>query len=217
MKTDNELKSDVANELAWDPAINATAIGVAVSNGVVTLTGHLDTFGEKYAIERALRRIHGVKAIALELDVKLSPQHQRSDTEIAQAIELALQWNTHVPADQIRVTVDHGHVTLTGEVEWNHQRLRAETVAHPLIGVTGISNQITLRRRLTEDGVKTRIDQALKRQAQREAGRVRAEINGSTVTLHGTVHSWQERDAAAGAAWSAPGVHAVVNELQIGD
>jgi len=216
MKTDLELKNDVEAELAWDPAINAAAIGVAVKDGVVTLTGHLATYGEKFAIERALRRLHGVSAIALELDVKLAPHHRRTDSEIAEAIEHALRWNTHVPADRIRVTVEGGHVTLTGEVEWNHQRLRVETIAHAMIGVAGITNHITLRPRATQGDVQTGIEQALKRQAEREAHRVQVEVNGSTVHLRGAVHSWQERDAAAGAAWSAPGVRAVVNDLRVG-
>jgi osmotically-inducible protein OsmY len=216
MKTDLELKHDVEAELAWNPDINAAAIGVAVKDGVVTLTGHLDTYGEKFAIERALRGLHGVSAIALEFDVKLAPHHQRTDSEIAGAIEHALRWNTHVPADRIRVTVERGHVTLTGEVEWNQQRLRAETVAHTMIGVTGITNHITLHPRATEGDVQTGIEQALKRQAEREARRVQVEVKGPTVRLSGMVHSWQERDAAAGAAWSAPGVCVVINDLRVG-
>jgi osmotically-inducible protein OsmY len=216
MKTDSELKQDVMAELAWDPAIKADAVGVAVKDGVVTLTGHLETFGEKFAIERALRRIQGVQAIALELDVKLSPQHERSDTEIAQAIEQALRWNASVPEEKIRVMVERGGVRLSGEVDWDFQRQATERSIRPLIGVKSIVNEITLKPRATPSDVLERIEEALKRQAEREARRVQVSVSGSTVTLSGTVHSWHERKAAAGAAWSAPGVHSVIDGLRVG-
>jgi len=216
VKTDADLKKDVMAELTWDPAIRATAVGVAVKDGVVTLTGHLDTFVEKIAIERALRRVAGVQAIALELDVKLSPQHKRSDTEIAAAAEQALKWNTVVPADKIRLTVENGWVRLQGEVEWDFQRQAVYKAVRPLVGVVGISNEITLKPKLTPADLGRRIEEALTRQALREAKRVQIDVDRATVTLRGTVHSWQERDAVQGAAWAAPGVHAVVNELRVG-
>lgn len=216
MKTDHQLKQDVTAELAWDPAINADRVGVAVKDAVVTVSGHIDTYAEKRAIEKALRRVGGVQAIALELDVKLSALHQRNDTELAATIENALKWNSVVPADKIRVTVDKGWVTLSGELEWDYQRMSAEKTVRPLIGVTGLSNEITLKPRATPTGVTSRIEDALKRQAEREAKRVQVDVSGATVTLRGSVHSWQERDAAAGAAWSAPGVRSVINELRVG-
>jgi len=216
VKTDADLKKDVMAELAWDPAIRATAVGVAVKDGVVTLTGHLDTFIEKIAIERALRRVAGVQAIALELDVKLSPQHKRSDTEVATAAEQALKWNTVVPADKIRLTVENGWVRLQGEVDWDFQRQAAYKAVRPLVGVVGISNEITLKVKPAPADLARRIEEALTRQALREAKRVQIDVDGATVTLRGTVHSWQERDAVQGAAWAAPGVHAVVNDLRIG-
>ena len=145
MKTDADLKTDVTAELAWDPAVKATAIGVAVKDGVVTLSGHLETFADKHAAERALRRVAGVKAIALELDVKLSPEHRRSDTDIAAGAREALKWNTLVPLEAIRLTVDHGCVTLQGDVEWDYQRRVVEKAIRPMMGVVGISNEITLR------------------------------------------------------------------------
>lgn len=216
MKTDHQLKQDVTAELAWDPAVKADAIGVAVKDGVVTLSGHIDTYAEKRAVEKAVRRVAGVKAIALEIDVKLSPLHQRSDTELAAAIEQALKWNVTVPADKLQVSVERGWVTLRGELQWEYERASVEKAVRPLIGVVGISNEITLKPRATAAGIGASIELALKRQAEREARRIDVQVNGPAVTLRGTVHSWQERDAAAGAAWSAPGVRSVVNELRVG-
>jgi osmotically-inducible protein OsmY len=216
MKTDADLKRDVMAELAWDPAVKSTAIGVAVKDGVVTLTGHLDTFAEKHAATRALRRVAGVKAIALEVDVKLAPDHRRSDTDIAASAQQALRWNTLVPVDAIRLTVDHGWITLQGELEWDYQRRSVEKALRPLMGVVGISNEIALRTRPRADRLAQQIEDALTRQALREAKRIKVEVDGSTVTLRGVVHSWQERDAAQGVAWSAPGVGNVVNELNVG-
>ena len=215
MKTDADLKRDVSAELAWDPAVRSTAIGVAVKDGVVTLTGHLDTFAEKHAVSRAVQRVAGVKAVALELDVRLSPDHKRNDTDIATSAEHALQWNTSVPAQAISLTVDHGWVTLRGEVEWDYQRRSVEKAIRPLIGVVGISNEIKLRVRPQAADLARNIESALLRQAIREARQIQVAVDGNTVRLTGTVHSWHERAAAQGVAWSAPGVNAVVNELRV--
>ena len=214
-ETDSALKAHVIDELVWDPAIKETTIGVAVKDGVVTLTGHLDTYAEKEAAMRAVRRVAGVKAIAVEIDVKLSPSHQRSDTDIARSIELVLKWNTSIPADAARVTVDHGWVTLQGEVDWNYQRASAESVIRPLMGVVGISNELRLKAKVLAADLSRKIEDALRRQALREAQHIHIAVAGDTVTLTGKVHSWQERQAAQGVAWSAPGVKAVVNELQV--
>lgn len=214
-KSDSTLKDDVSAELAWDPAVKATAIGVAVKEGVVTLSGHLDTYAEKDAATRAVRRVAGVKAIALEIDVKLSDQHKRSDTDIAASAELALKWNTLVPAESIRLTVDHGWVTLQGGVEWEFQRRGAEQAIRPLIGVVGISNEIKLRTMPQVADLARKIEAALTRQAMREAKQIQVAVDGTTVKLTGKVHSWQEREAAQGVAWSAPGVRAVINELYV--
>ncbi len=216
MKTDADLKRDVMAELDWDPAVKSTAIGVAVKDGVVTLTGHLETFAEKHAAARAVKRVSDVKAMALELDVKLAPNHKRSDTDIATSIEHALRWNTVVPADAIRVTVDHGWITLQGEVEWDYQRRNVEKAIRPLMGVVGISNEVTLRTRAKAADVSRRIEDALTRQAIREAKRIQVTVDGTTVKLSGNVHSWHEREAAQGVAWSAPGVRTVINELRMG-
>ncbi len=215
MKTDSDLKREVVAELLWDPAVNSTAIGVAVKNGVVTLTGHLDTYAEKEAALRAVRRLQGIKAIAIELDVKLSPQHQRGDTDIVASAELALKWNTSIPAAAVRLTVDHGWITLQGEVEWEFQRRSAEKAIRSLIGVVGVSNEIKLRAKPQPAGLAKKIEEALARQALREAHHVKISVDGTTVKLTGTVHSWHEREAVAGVAWAAPGVRSVVNELTI--
>ncbi len=216
MKTDVQLKADVRSELMWDPAVKETGIGVLAKDGVVTLTGHLDTYAEKYAAERAVQRVEGVKAIAMEIDVKISPEHKRSDTEIAQAIEHSLKWNSTVPADQVKVSVERGWVTLKGELPWEYQRRSVEKAIRPLQGVTGIANLIAVKPSVVASGVHTLIEDALTRQAMREAKRVEVSVDGSKVTLRGRVNSWHERNAAQGAAWSAPGVTTVVNELLVG-
>ena len=216
MKSDSQLKQDVSTELDWDPSINASQVGVAVKDGVVTLSGHLDTYAEKHAVERAAQRVHGVKAIAVELDVKLAPSHQRSDSEIAAAAESALKWHSLVPAERLQVKVEKGWVTLNGEVDWEYQRRSAEKAIRPLTGVIGLSNAVTLRPSTSPANVANRIRDALTRHAEHEAKHIEVIVNGSVVTLLGKVDSWPERTAAYGAAWSAPGVMSVVNELTVG-
>jgi osmotically-inducible protein OsmY len=216
VKTDTELKQDVEAELSFDPAVKSDAIGVAVRDGVVTLTGHLATYAEKWAAEKALRRVDGVKAIALELDVRLSPAHQRSDTEIAQAARMALKWHSLVPVDAVHLTVDKGWIRLEGQVDWDFQRRSVEKAVRDLKGVVGLSNEISLKPRPAPADVARRIQNALVRQAVREAQHLEIDVKEGRVTLRGNVHSWHERDAAQGAAWAAPGVRAVVNELRVG-
>lgn len=215
MKTDAALKTDVQEELAWDPAVKAGDIGVIVKDGVVTLTGHLDTFAQKYAAERAVRRVKGVKAIAMEVDVKIAAAHKRSDSEIADAVENALNWHVVVAPDQVQATVERGWVTLRGELEWDYQRRAIEKAIRPLLGVTGISNFITLRSRPVPADLHKRIEDALARQAAREARRIDVAVDGSRVTLRGRVHSHAEREAAQGVAWSSPGVMEVVNDIVV--
>lgn len=215
MKTDDQLKKDVEGELEWEPSVNAAHVGVAVKDGVVSLSGHLDTFAEKHHVERAALRVSGVRALAVELDVKLMPGHVRSDVEIARAAETALQWNALIPAEHIKVKVEKGLVTLTGEVEWDFQRRHAEKEVRKLTGVMGLTNHIALKPRVTPDNISARIRQALTRQAEREANAIDVQVTGSTATLQGQVHSWSERATAQGAAYSAPGITRVVNELHV--
>jgi osmotically-inducible protein OsmY len=216
MKTDEQLKADVTDELAWDPAINATGIGVMVKDGVVTLSGHLDSFAEKHALEQALQRVEGVRGIALELDVKLSPEHKRSDSEIAQAAATALRLNSLVPEGKVKVKVESGWVTLTGELDWSYQVARAEQCVRTLAGVRGLDNQITIKPRASGKDIRSEITAALTRQAMREARHITVEVEGGEVTLRGKVHSLAEREAAVGAAFSAPGVARVVDKLEVG-
>ena len=215
MKTDAEIKKDVVSELEWDPAIDATQVGVTVKDQVVTLSGHLDTYAQKYAIERAVQRVAGVRAVAVELDVKLDPRHVRSDAEIALAAEQSLTWHALVPHERIRVQVEKVWITLSGEVDWHYQRENASKAVRELTGVTGVTNGLTLRPQATPSHISDRIRAALTRQVEREARRIEVSVEGSTATLRGDVHSWAERTAAEGATWSAPGIRRVVNELQV--
>lgn len=215
MKTDAQLKQDILEELNWDPAVNATEVGVIVKDGVVTLTGHLSHYAEKYAIEQAVRRVHGVQALAVEMDVHLQPSMQRNDTDLASSAELALRSSVLVPSNRIQVVVEKAWLTLTGEVQWEYQRRAAERAVRELPGVLGVSNSITVNPGAQIGRVEQNIHDALARQADRQARHVKVAIEGSQVILRGHVHSWAERMAAQGAAWSAPGVTSVLNELKV--
>jgi osmotically-inducible protein OsmY len=213
MKTDIELQTDVQAEMSWDAALGASEIGVIVKDGVVTLTGHVQNYVQKHAAERAALRVKGVRAVALELEVKPTAPHRRTDSEIAQAAEHTLKWHALVPKDQIQVTVERGWITLRGELEWEHQRRSAEKSLRTLPGVTGVTNFITLKPQPVPANLHKRIEDALARQALREAGRIKVTVDGSRVLLSGRVHSWAEREAAQGVVWSAPGVTTIVNDL----
>lgn len=215
MKTDAQLKHDVTAELGWDPVIKPSTIGVAVKDGVVTVSGHLDTYAQKRAVEKALKRVQGVKALALELDVKLAANHKRNDTDIAEAAEHALKWQALLPANDLRVTVANGFVTVEGQLDWEYQRRSVDHVLRNLKGVTWLNNLITIKERPAPANLQERIRDALTRQAVREANKIEVEVKDGTVTLRGHVHSWQERDATQGAVWSAPGVQLIANELKI--
>lgn len=216
MKTDAQLKDDVLAELAWDPAVNPRALDVAVKDARVTLTGHLDTLAQKHAVERAVRRVAGVRGVALELDVRLVEDHQRGDAEVAQAAEAALRWNSLVPDDHVKVEVHDAWVTLTGEVDWPYQFSSAEQCVRPLTGVRGITNLVTLKPHVRGGDIARQIAAALMRHAEREARQLDIEVDGGTVTLSGTVASLAEHDAAIGAAFGTRGVTSVVDKLQVG-
>ncbi|KWT94090.1 MULTISPECIES: BON domain-containing protein [unclassified Variovorax] len=215
MRSDAQLRSDIVAELNWDPAITATDVGVIVKDGVVTLTGHPSSHAEKYAIERAAQRVKGVKALAIEMPVKLSSDYTRTDADIAMAVERAIEWNVLVPDDKIHPMVEGGWVTLNGEVEWDYQRRAAESAVRDLLGVTGVTNRVVVKPKFTAADIENKIQEALERQADREARHIKIEVNGAHVTLSGKVHSWAERKAAQGAAWSAPGVANVINNLLV--
>lgn len=217
MRSDAELRSDVQAELDWDPAIKSTGIGVAASDGVVTLTGHVASHAEKYAAERAAQRVSGVKALAVEITVKLPDSDQRTDADIALAVERGLAWSALVPADKVKAMVENGWVTLTGEVEWEYQRKAAEKAVRNLMGVTGVSNLIGFTPKVVPSDVEKRLRDALVRQADREAEQIDIAVTGSQIKLRGTVHSWAEFNAVQHAAWSAPGVTSVMNDLVVQD
>ena len=216
MKTDAQLRADVLAELEWDPAVPSNQVGVTVKDGIVTLTGHLENFAQEAEVERAVRRVAGVRALAVERDVRLDPTHQRSDTEIAAAAQTALEWHTQIPLERLQIQVERGWITLAGEVDWDYQRSAVEATLRSLRGVTGISNQIQLKPQKAPSDVVQRIQDALVRHAQHLAKHIEVLQEGSTLTLRGHVHSWNERTAAQGAAWSAPGIKRVVNELKVG-
>lgn len=215
MKSDTDLKSDVIAELRWNPAVAPTQIGVAVRDGIVTLSGQVDSYLQKCAAERAVMRVAGVRGIAIDLEVRLEPHAERSDTEIALAAAQALRWHSLVPEDKVRVEVEDGVVSLTGEVDWDYQRLSAEQCVQPLTGVVEVRNLIALRPRAKADNITSEITAALRRHADREAQHIRIEVDGSVVTLSGRVDSLPEHDAAIGTALSTKGVSHVVDRLQI--
>ena len=221
MRSDIEIRKDVTEELEWDAVINAYAtkpaeIGVAVKNGIVTLTGTVDKYIKKTSAERAAMKVAGVKAIANDIDVKLSDWNAKNDTEIAEVILSALKWNTSLPEDKIKVIVEHGWVTLEGKVEWGFQRDAATSAIEYLIGVKGINNRIEVVSILpTPDSVKNKITSAFLRNHYLDANKIRVEVNGDTAVLKGQLGALSEKIAAENAAWSAPGISKVENKLEV--
>lgn len=215
MKTDLQLKSDVTAELVWEPSVDATGIGVAVKDGIVTLSGEVETYLQKHAVERAVRRVAGVRGIAVDLGVKLAPSGMRSDTELAHAALNALRWHSLVPEDQIKVEVEDGWVTLRGDVDWAFESASAEECVAPLVGIKGVTNNITIRAQADSTGIARQIADAFARHAQREAGHISIEVEGGVVTLRGKVDSLSEHDAAIGTAFAAKGVSRVVDKLEV--
>ena len=215
MRTDSEIKKDVEDELRWDPDIDATDIGVAVHNGVVTLTGFVRSYMQKTQAERDAKRVAGVLGVANDIEVRLPYINKRPDPEIARDAIQNLQTELPYSSQFIKVTVKDGQLTLEGALEWNYQRERAEKAVRTVRGVVGVTNNITLRPRVSASDVKRQIEEALKRSAELDASRITVETSGSKVTLKGTVRSWAERTEAERAAWQAPGVTTVEDQISI--
>jgi len=212
-RLDSAVREDLVREFEWDPQITSTDIGVSVKDGVVTLSGFVPSYMEKDAAEGAAKRVRGVRGVANELQVKLSSI--RTDAEIARDVVQGLTNHIFLPADKIKVTVRNGWVTLEGTLDWQFQRNLAENSAKKLSGVIGLTNNIVLKPRVSTTDVKAKIEEALRRNAQIDAGHVTVEADGTTVRLSGTVRSWAEREEAEDAAWSAPGVTYVDNLIYI--
>jgi osmotically-inducible protein OsmY len=215
MKTDAELQHDVMDELKWEPTIRAAEIGVGVTDGVVTLSGYVDSFYKKWAAERAAARVFGVKAVAEELKVRLPSSLKRPDEDLALAVVNVLEWNVLVPHDRIKVQVRDGLVTLSGEVDWGYQKFAAEDAVRYLMGVVWFNNQITVKPTVKPQELKDKIVSAFQRNALLDSRRITVETRGGKVILRGSVRSWGERAEAQWAAWAAPGISEVENNIII--
>jgi osmotically-inducible protein OsmY len=214
--TDLELKANVESELKWEPSVNAAEVGVAVKDGIVMLTGHVQSYWQKIAAERAAGRVSGVRAVVNELEIRLPTSSERTDEDIARAALNALSWSVSVPADRIKVKVSKGWITLEGNVEWQYQKAAAEKVVRDLVGVKGVVNLIEVKPRASAAEVKAAIEAALKRSAAVDASNIQVEADGDKVILRGTVRSWAEREEAERAAWRAAGVRSVDNRITVG-
>lgn len=215
MKTDSQLQSDVIAELAWEPSIHSEEIGVEVRGSVVTLAGHVGTYSEKLEAERAALRVVGVKALAVEIDVRLPDSNVRTDGDIARTVENVLQWTTCLPMGSIKIKVEGGWVTLMGEVHWDYQRKTAVDAVRYLMGVKGVSDLIAIKPAVSAPVVKADIEAALVRQAQMDSSNITVSVNGRDVILSGPVRNWSERELATQTAWATPGVRSVTNNTTI--
>ena len=215
MRATEELQTDVLEELAWDPEVDSSNIGVAAGKeGVITLTGRVGSYAQKRLAEQVTKRVPGVHAVVNDIEVIIGEHAQREDADVAEAAVRAIRWATTVP-DRIQVAVANGWLTLEGQVEWEYQRRAAYNAVRELIGVKGVTNKITIKPKVSPVEIKRKITDAFERNALLDAGQVKVESDGGKVILTGTVRSWAERDDAERTAWAAPGVIAVDNRLTV--
>ena len=214
MKSDQELKLDIEAELRFDPKVNAAAVGVTVDRGAVALLGSVDTYPQKWAAEDAAKRVGGVRTVAQDLVVKVLGAHKRNDVELASAVQNALLWDVVVP-ETVTAEVENGAVTLRGQVVWNYQRDAAERAIHSLAGLVKVTNSITLKPHPSVEEVQLQVGAALQRQALKDKDSIRIEVSGGKVTLTGHASSWQSIEDAANAAWAAPGVTEVLDQVKM--
>ncbi|MBX4988196.1 BON domain-containing protein [Rhizobium lentis] len=213
---DITLRQNIIDELDFEPSIDAANIGISVEDGIVTVTGHVSSYSEKETAERVVKRIKGVRGIAQEIEVRIFGHHETSDDDIARRAVNMLDWNVSVPKGAIQVKVQKGWVTLTGKAEWQYQKNAAADAVRNLAGVVGLSNLIEISPSVSAADVKKRIEDAFKRDAELESQGIRVEVSGGSVTLKGKVHTWSERRAAERAAWSAPGIKTLNDQIAIG-
>ncbi|MCF3107650.1 BON domain-containing protein [Niabella sp. CC-SYL272] len=215
MKSDKKIQQDVIAALRWEPILNAEEIGVAVTDGVVTLSGHVNQYIKKWKAESVTKRVKNVKAVAINISVEISATDNSNDTEIGQAVINAFRWNSLIPQDKIKVKVEHGYVTLEGQVEWQYQKQEAYNAVKPLLGVKEVYNLLSVKPVVSKALVKDQIKKALTRNADIKSNKIDIDISGRKVILKGSVGTWQERSLIENAAWCSPGVTNVVDEIEI--
>jgi osmotically-inducible protein OsmY len=213
MKTDKEIQKDVIAELNFDPAVNQAEIGVEVKDGVVTLTGNVSNCSEKWSAENAAQRISGVKALVIDMDIVIPESNKRTDADIAQAVENVLRWKTFLPENAVKIMVEKGWIKLSGEVEWEYQRLATIEAIRRIKGVTGVSDDIKLKPKTESNTIKSVIEAALKRRSRDVLQHIDVAVKDGEVTLTGSVPNWSERYLATHSAWSTPGVSTVNDRL----
>jgi len=215
MKSDFQIQKDVMEELEWDPSLRSEEIGVAVRNGVVTLSGTVDSYTKKLAAERNARKVSGVKAIAQDIQLGVSPISYKSDSAIAEAVLNALKWHSGVQENKIKIKVEDGVVKLEGEVEWEYQRANAKIAIENLAGVKTVLNLITVKPQINAGDIHQKITKSFERNAAIDASKIKVEVLGNKIVLSGKVRSYVEKEDAEASAWNAPGVAAVISDIEI--